>query len=377
MSAEETSVAEELRRYRESRSETLDQVHQRTGIGLNVLRGLESGGDNTLEPVYVRMALIHYAKHLGLDADSLVDRYNQESEAPQERRVPVHEPSSGSPPLSPISSPFTKFLRRQPLAWLVGGTAAVSAFILFVNLYTATDTTPARQSTPTPQPAPEPAVEAPSTVSAVKPKWPALEPPMTVVGLATAPSAEKHAIPSATVNESTTTLDVVPDGSDVSVREGPLTEPPVQEPSASRDAGTERKVQAAVADSIQDPVEFAAQSADAAPGLPLVLVAKAIDSTWVQVQWDGVGDLQEIIPQGETRRWGARRFFMVTAGRAHGVHFSFRGQLLGEGRLGDRTKVLRFRATAEAVQLLGPTLEPIGIVASPSPDPAETREQHQ
>jgi hypothetical protein len=104
----------------------------------------------------------------------------------------------------------------------------------------------------------------------------------------------------------------------------------------------------------------------------LRLQADALDSTWVQVQWDGVDGFEEIIPQGERRTWAADRYFMVRAGRAHGVHFHFQGQLLGEGRLGDPTKVLRFRASADGVQLLGPDLEPIAPIAQVQPDTMES-----
>jgi len=101
----------------------------------------------------------------------------------------------------------------------------------------------------------------------------------------------------------------------------------------------------------------------------IVLEARAIDSTWVQVQWDGVDGIEEIIPKGEIRHWFANQFFMVSAGRAHGVHFRLQGSLLGAGRLGDATKVLRFRGVTDGYQMLGPELEPLGSFTSLSPDP--------
>ena len=92
---------------------------------------------------------------------------------------------------------------------------------------------------------------------------------------------------------------------------------------------------------------------------PLVLSVHAVDSTWVQVFWDGVDGVTETIPQGENRSWQASEFFMVRAGRAHGVHFTFLGELLGDGRLGEATKVLRFRASRDTVVLLGPDQNPL------------------
>ena len=93
---------------------------------------------------------------------------------------------------------------------------------------------------------------------------------------------------------------------------------------------------------------------------PLVLRAEAVDSTWVRVQWDGgTGSAEEIIPGGESRQWEAADNFMVFAGRAHGVRFYLQGKLLGEGRLGDPTQVLRFRASPDEVVLLGKDLTPL------------------
>tara|TARA_B100000686_G_C16736813_1_gene944146 strand:+ start:87 stop:1016 length:930 start_codon:yes stop_codon:yes gene_type:complete len=96
----------------------------------------------------------------------------------------------------------------------------------------------------------------------------------------------------------------------------------------------------------------------------LVLRVEAIDSTWVEIQSDSSGDIsKQVIPSGEIRHWKASEFFLVTAGRAHGARFYFQEQLLGNGHLGDRTKVLRFRASAENVVLLGRNLEPLSQVS--------------
>ena len=63
---------------------------------------------------------------------------------------------------------------------------------------------------------------------------------------------------------------------------------------------------------------------------------------------------------GERRQWAARDSFFVRSGIAHGVHFTFEGQLLGDGRLGDPDEVLRFHASRAGVVLLGRNLRPLG-----------------
>ena len=61
---EELSLSEVLRRAREERGESLKQVHQRTGIALKILQGLETSDFEIVEPVYARLAIYHYASHL-------------------------------------------------------------------------------------------------------------------------------------------------------------------------------------------------------------------------------------------------------------------------------------------------------------------------
>ena len=85
---------------------------------------------------------------------------------------------------------------------------------------------------------------------------------------------------------------------------------------------------------------------------PLVLQAHAVDTTWVRVRMDGLDSAIVTILPGEDESWEARDFFVVRAGQPPGVHFTFQGDLLGDGRLGEPTGVLLFRASREGVALL-------------------------
>ena len=73
--SEELSLSEELRRAREGRGETLDQVNKRTGISLKVLEALEEGDMEALEVVYLRLAVVHYGDYLGLDGQALAQAF--------------------------------------------------------------------------------------------------------------------------------------------------------------------------------------------------------------------------------------------------------------------------------------------------------------
>ena len=111
-----------------------------------------------------------------------------------------------------------------------------------------------------------------------------------------------------------------------------------------------------------------------APPLGLILEAIAVDTTWVQVLWDGEAGTEITMVSGERRQQAARDSFLVRSGIAHGVQFSLQGQLLGGGRLGDPDEVLRFRASRDGVVVLGRNLKPVGEpIPLTDPDSTDAR----
>ena len=86
----------------------------------------------------------------------------------------------------------------------------------------------------------------------------------------------------------------------------------------------------------------------------VVLELEARASTWVQVRWDDAAeDFEGVVPSGERHRFEARNHFVVLSTNPHGLRYWLDGQLLGGGQLGDPNQVLRFRATADGIELLG------------------------
>jgi cytoskeletal protein RodZ len=473
--SEQLSLSQELRQAREARGESLEQVHQRTGIALTILKGLEEGDFDVVEPVYARLAIDHYATHLGLDGKAFEARLRDEVVASRPPPVEMRAGRKTSPLPTPTPSPLTDLLRQQPPGRLA--TAAVVVVVLAIVLYLlGSDDSPATGYTPppsatavadrsTPPPAPLPrstysqstagsstdGVASTQTASggATRDASPAAEPvgtpptrrppetamsatptsataaPAPATAEAPAPQAadaadespaeaaapesvtataeeveaaaapagadeaapvdvddsqvsdasEESAAPAspeaadATQTETTAMSDAPEAVVSTAAPETPALETPALETPALETAGAEESL----ADATPD--QTAAESGEPpvlAPTGDLVLQVDALDSTWVQIQWDDDDGVVEIIPEGEQRLFAAQREFLVRAGRAHGVHFRFQGQLLGAGRLGDPTKVLRFRATADGVQLLGPDLEPLGPVAQVQPDTTES-----
>ncbi len=104
------------------------------------------------------------------------------------------------------------------------------------------------------------------------------------------------------------------------------------------------------------------------PSSGLVLEVEALDSTWVQIHWDGKRTFQGIIPRGERRRFDADDHFLVLSGRAHGLRYRLNNELLGNGQLGEATKMLRFRANSDGIEFLGPNFTPLtGDAAAEQP----------
>ncbi len=92
----------------------------------------------------------------------------------------------------------------------------------------------------------------------------------------------------------------------------------------------------------------------------VVLELEARDSTWVQIRWDGaVENFEGTIAPGERRRFEARDHFVVLSTNPHGISYWLDGELLGGGQLGNPNQVLRFRATADGIQILGSNLQPL------------------
>ncbi|GEM_PF-487049 len=77
------SIGEKIRKAREGKSLTIDQVQKETHIHSSVLNGIEQGHlDPALTPTYVRSYLKKYSQFLGLDPNEIVNEYSQLSPKP-------------------------------------------------------------------------------------------------------------------------------------------------------------------------------------------------------------------------------------------------------------------------------------------------------
>ncbi|MDA0333707.1 MAG: helix-turn-helix domain-containing protein [bacterium] len=382
--SEELSLSEELRHAREARGETLEQVHQRTGISLTVLRELESGDYSVVEPVYARLAINHYASHLGLDGVAFETRLRSEVAATRPPPVVMRTTEHPSIQSLPRPSPVAELIRSQPPSRLATIGVILVVGLAIVLYLLGSDTPDVRGTSHRPPPVSRPVVTAPLVPAQSAPAQSAPaqsapaqsvpaqsvpaqsgtaatdsrpSPPLATTPLDVAISTALPATPTEAISpgaaEAVPEVETRQDSAITAATPVPaLTAtdlPPAAEmaPAVAGDTATplesaspETAVTTPLA-TVVTPVDSVASSNTATVGTTvtpsgsLVLQIDAVDSTWVQVQWDDNDGVVEIIPSGQRRIWGAERFFLVRAGRAHGVHFHFQGQLLGDGRLGD------------------------------------------
>ena len=363
--SEEQRISDRLRLAREQQDLSIEEVHQKTGLSIDVLRGMEEGRFDLVEPVFTRMALREYAGYLGLEVDAILERYDQEYAPP-----PEPEETSPPPAVSPIFASVSS-LDRSLLRAIGLGIAVLVVLLLIVSFFDGGEDRPPGPDSGLPA-APVPR-EAPSRPEAVSPPGsparPAPLPPASdrsLEGERGGPSrsaeGEERVVPE---------LDAAPPAT-------PAQAERVEEEAGAEVSGEGRPALREERESTgETPAPgshpLVAAGTSSGPDSLLSLEVEAIDSTWVQVKWDGEGMFEGIIPRGERRSWQARDHFLVRSGRAHGLRYWFQGELLGEGRLGDPTRVLRFTASRSGVVLLGPDLRPLEPLSAPDAPAADDR----
>src|SRR5207247_9635792 len=82
-------------------------------------------------------------------------------------------------------------------------------------------------------------------------------------------------------------------------------------------------------------------SADATAGGPTAqrLLVKALEATWIRIQPDDRGAVEELLAPGATREWTAAKRFLLTVGNAGGIEIELNGRPMPP--LGARGAVIR------------------------------------
>lgn len=180
------SFGENLRREREKRKITLEQISQTTKISTRMLRALEEEKFNQLPGGIFNKGFVRaYARTVGLDEDQAVADYLEASgEAPPV--MPEVPPEQPAPRIVEEETP------RRPLPWgLFAALLLLAALALSLWSHRQTKenagTQPSPQSSVTPSSSRQPAATPPPTTS---PAQPVASSPPTAKALSTVPSPQ-------------------------------------------------------------------------------------------------------------------------------------------------------------------------------------------
>ena len=281
------SFGEKLRREREKRTITLEQISQSTKIGTRMLQALEEDRFNQLPGGIFNKGFVRaYARHLGLDEDQTVAEYLEASgEAqPVQPEIPQEESARHLEASTEVPS--------RPLPW-----GAFAAILLLVALVL-------------------------SIWSHRQRKPEAVAPPTSPSPAAAQPAVDDHASQAATVPASASSTSEKPESSILST-----VRPTVQVTSAGAPAGNSATV---------SPTTPPHPTALPAPGEFLVVV-QAREDSWTAIQSDGRLVYSGVLTAGDQRAVRGRKEVVVKAGNVGGVDLHFNGKKLD--RLGENGQV--------------------------------------
>ncbi len=276
------SFGENLRREREMRGVTLEEISAATKIAIRSLQALEEEDFSRLPGgIFTRSFIRAYARHLGLDEDSVLAEYQ------------LIAPPQVDLNLSRLNVPRSAAYRRSSRAPLLGALVAVAMLIGGYTLYRN-----ARGVTGTPE-------------SAASPGRLSAEPP---------PSQPQPQAPSPSAG--------------VSARE---VSAPATPGRAGPPRGSAQEVKPAASPQ-SGPGLMAAKGADA--GNNLVLQVAATEESWVAIDADGKTVLQRVLSPHEIQTLKANESFDVMTGNAQGIILTLNRETLRPlGRRGEVKKI--------------------------------------
>ncbi len=115
------AINEELRRKREERELSLEDLSKETNINIRYLKAIEEGNFKVLPRAYIRLFLKAYGLRVGMDAESVLLRFD-------ERAAPEEEPVRKSVGEPIVRSAFPK--KRLVMAGVLFGSLVMIAGVL-------------------------------------------------------------------------------------------------------------------------------------------------------------------------------------------------------------------------------------------------------
>ena len=303
-------LGERLRREREAKGIALDEIAQKTRIGVRMLKAIEAEAFDQLPGgIFNKSFIEQYARCLGLDEKQAIRDYLRATAAARETQYP--QPASPSRPTGSIPS--------QAIRRIFVGAAAIVVIVLVVWSMIPPSEPPADSRITEVEP---PAASAPETVALLSDTKPATDPSgqtATVASMGTAAAPETRSSEYASSQEAAMPRQVA-------------TEPP----SAAA---------LLMADADHEPM---------AGELPeeLLLQINAHSTVWISITADGEREWQGTLKPNQSRRVQAAETIRLTVGNAGGVELTLNGKDLGA--LGREGEVKTVTLAARALQEVGP-----------------------
>jgi cytoskeleton protein RodZ len=302
------AFGENLRREREMRGVSLEEISSATKISLRFLEAIEREDFSKLPGgIFSRSFIRSYARYLGLDEERVVAEYQLAAQPQVE--FDLHRMAAGK-------SNSRRSTARTPLI------ATLVALVLLAASYVLFRFSPRTGETPAPSP----------TTPVVSPK-PATPPPVSVP----ANPGDATAVPGG----NPASVEAIPGEASSTPAASGAKPNPLGGPSAG----------------VNPPAHPNAQTGNM-PGAPpaadtdLVLQVAATDRAWVAVDADGRTVLQRELKPNEVETLNAHKSFDVTTGNAQAVILTLNGETLKP--LGGRGEVKSVHLTREDLKNSAP-----------------------
>jgi len=309
------TFGENLRREREMRGVTLEEISESTKISTRLLTALENDRFSELPGgIFTRNFIRAYAQYLGLDEEHALSEYKRAAGSPSDNDLTRLAPNAT---LTSMSGS-----RGSVLPWLVIAVLLGSGYAVYRYTQRTPEVPPPNAATaqsPNPQTATSQTADAPATSS---PPAQASNPGSNPV--AGSPSGNATGTPDKPAGQSS-----VP-----GVDSNPGNPNPATPSGATSPANT----------------------ASAPPELgegDLVLQVSSSEDSWIAVAADGKTLWQHTLPANSKRVFRAKDFFDFTTGNAQGTSLTLNGQV--QKSLGREGEFKRVHLTRDNLQAQAPT----------------------
>ena len=280
------TFGQRLKKQREEKGLTLEEIANKTRIPVRNLKALETGDEAHLPAsVYIKGFLRAYARELGLDEHKLVDEYNSIFGFETDKfkmRVPV------TPKQNSYKLPVFVIALFLVAILVVGG------YYFFKS--------PGESvlQTPPPPVTDKKAVEAEKQAESIPAVPPETSKPVEATGQATEPPRPEQTLPAPEGSISTTNQKAQPE------------------------ASKETKIAGATPAS-----HLLHQELPPAPEAgPHTLKINALQETWLQIFIDDQEGRQYLLKPGQSVSWQAKKYFKLKIGNAGGVKLVFDNEAL-------------------------------------------------